>query len=185
MAFKGQVWDDPASNSKVEVLETAADTNGDRLCYRFTLKAGGFRPVLHLHEKQDEVFEILSGKLTYHLNGKVKIAGKGERIVLPKGSPHTHYNNEASDLVMLQSITPALDAEWLIDSILGLTMDGRIVNGKPKFLQVMIWLRYYNARTYLATIPIPVQNCLAFILAPIARLMGYKAAYKKYSGVDA
>jgi hypothetical protein len=111
--------------------------------------------------------------------------GPGETVTLPKGVPHTHYNGETNeDLVMLQSLTPALDAEYLIDSILGLTKDKKILNGNPKFLQVMVWLRHYQARTYLATVPVAVQNFLAFLLAPVARWRGYKAAYKEYSGVD-
>lgn len=186
MAQKGQIWSDPVTGDIVEVLETGKDNNGERLCYRFTLKPGGLKPVLHIHEKQDEVFEVLSGKLTYNLNGQVRVAEAGQTITLPKGSPHTHYNGEANeDLVMIQSICPALDAEWLIDSLLGLTKDKKIVNGQPKFLQVMVWLRYYKAKTYLAQVPVAVQNALAFLLAPVARMLGYKAAYKKYSGVDA
>lgn len=185
MAYKGQVWNDPATGDKVEVLETPKENDGERLLYRFTIKPGGFKPVLHLHEKQDEIFEILSGKLTYNLHGKTSVANAGETVVLPMGLPHTHYNGETNeDLVMMQSIKPALDAEWLVDSILGLTKDGKLVNGKPKFLQVMVWLRYYNAGTYLASVPIGVQKSLAFVLSPVARLLGYKAAYKEYSGVN-
>ena len=186
MAIKEQVWEDPATGDKVEVLETPKENNGERLRYRFTIKKGGFKPVLHIHEKQDEVFEIVSGKLTYNLHAQLKVAGAGEVVTLPKGLPHTHYNADADeDLVMIHNIVPALDGEWLIDSILGLTRDGKVVNGEPKFLQVMVWLRYYNARTYLAKVPVAAQNFLAFLLAPVGRLLGYKAAYKKYSGVDA
>jgi quercetin dioxygenase-like cupin family protein len=186
MAQKGQTWSDPVTGDIVEVLETGKENNGEQLSYRFTLRPGGFKPVLHIHEKQDEIFEVLSGKLTYNLNGELKTAGAGQTITLPKGSPHTHYNGQANEeLVMIQTIRPALDAEWLVDSILGLTKDKKIINGQPKFLQVMVWLRYYKARTYLAQVPVALQNALAYLLAPVARLLGYKAAYKEYSGVDA
>lgn len=186
MAYKGQIWDDPASGDKIEVLETARENNGARLRYHFTIKQGGLKPALHIHEKQDEIFEVISGKLTYHLHGRLEVAGPGETIVLPQGLPHTHYNGEAKEpLVMIQTIAPALDAEWLIDSFLGLTSDGKIKNGKPDFLQVMVWLKYYKAKTYLANVPVGFQKFLSAILSPIGRLTGYKAAYKKYSGVNA
>jgi quercetin dioxygenase-like cupin family protein len=186
MAQKGQVWNDPVTGDIVEVLETGKENNGERLCYRFTLKPGGFRPVLHIHEKQDEVFEVITGKLSYNLNGKTLVASAGETVTLSKGAPHTHYNGEANeDLVMIQSIRPAFDSETLIDSILGLTKDKQIINGKPKFLQVMVWLRYYEAKTYLAQVPVALQNAVAYVLAPVARMLGYKAAYKEYSGLDA
>lgn len=176
----------PGHRDKVEVLETGKDNNGQRLCYRFTVKPGGFKPALHIHQKQDEIFEIESGKLTYNLAGNLKVAARGETVVLPKGVAHTHYNGETDeDLVMVQSIKPAFDSEYLIDSILGLAKYGKLVNGQSEFMQAMVWLRYYKARTYLAAIPLTAQNLLAFLLAPLARLLGYKAAYKQYSGVDA
>jgi quercetin dioxygenase-like cupin family protein len=186
MAEKRKIWNDPVTGDIVEVLETGKENNGERLRYRFTLKPGGFKPVLHIHEKQDEIFEVITGRLTYNLNGETQVAKAGETVTLPKGAAHTHYNGEINeDLVMIQSIRPAFDSETLIDSILGLTKDKKIINGKPKFLQVMVWLRYYKARTYLAQVPIALQNALAYVLAPIARMLGYKAAYKEYSGVDA
>lgn len=61
MAYKGQLWNNPVTGDQVEVLETPKENNGTRLCYRFTIKPGGFKPVLHIHEKQDEVFEIIAG----------------------------------------------------------------------------------------------------------------------------
>ena len=185
MAHKGQIWTDAVTGDLVEVLESAQDSNGKHMRFKFLLKPGGFKPVEHLHQKQDETFEVLRGRLTYVLDGQKRVANAGETVVLPKNHPHTHYNDEKEDLEMIQTIAPALDAEPLIEGILGLSRDGKLKKGEPKFLQVMVWLRHFKARTYLAKVPIGAQNFLALLLAPIGRMLGYKAAYKEYSGFEA
>ncbi|MBD0287113.1 MAG: cupin domain-containing protein [Flavisolibacter sp.] len=185
MAHKGQIWTDAVTGDVVEVLESAQESNGRHIRFKFLIKPGGFKPVEHLHQKQDETFEVLRGKLTYILDGQKKIANGGEKVVLPMAHPHTHYNDEKEDLVMIQTISPALDAEPLIESILGLARDGKLKDGEPKFLQAMVWLRHFKARTYVAKVPIGAQNFLALFLGPVGRLLGYKAVYKEYSGFDA
>lgn len=185
MAYKGQVWTDAVTGDVIEVLETTSDSNGERIKLKLLIRPGGFKPVEHLHEKQDETFEVLRGKLTYLLDGQKSVAAAGEKVVLPKGRPHMHYNDEKEDLEMIQTVTPALDAETLIEGILGLARDGKIKNGNPKFLQMMVWLRHFKARVYLAKLPVGIQKFLAILLAPAGRLMGYKAVYKEYSGFEA
>lgn len=186
MAHQGQIWKDAVTGDVVEMLETTNDSKGERIQFRFNIKPGGFKPVEHIHPDQDEIFEIIRGKFTYILDGKKNAAGPGDKVILPKGIKHTHYNDEPYvDLEMVQSIVPALDSENLVESILGLSRDGQLKNGEPKFLQVMVWLRHYKAKVYLAKVPAGMQKFLSFVLAPVGRLVGYKAAYKKYSGFDA
>ncbi len=54
-----------------------------------------------------------------------------------------------------------------------------------RFLQVLVWLQYFKAKTYIASLPIGLQNGLAVLLASLARQKGYKAVYKEYSGLEA
>jgi quercetin dioxygenase-like cupin family protein len=186
MATKGQTWTDAGTGDKAEMLESANDTGGKYIRFLFTTKPGGVKPAMHLHLFQDEEFEVKSGVLTYVLNNEKKTAKAGEKVLLPKGIGHTHYNDSLTEtLVMIQTISPALDGEPLIESLLGLSQDGKMKNGEPDFLQVMVWLRHFKARTYLAKVPVGVQNILAFVLAPVGRLFGYKAVYKQYSGFNA
>jgi hypothetical protein len=45
-------------------------------------------------------------------------------------------------------------------------------------------LKYLDSKSYLADIPIGIQKLLMHIVAPIGRLFGYRAIYKKYSGIE-
>jgi quercetin dioxygenase-like cupin family protein len=185
MAHKGQIIRNAVTGEYIEFLETARESNGRHTRFKILQKAGGFKPVMHIHTEQDEIFEIVQGELTYILNNEKKIVQKGETIILPKGYAHTHYNDGNEDLLMHQTVSPSLDFDQVLENLIGLSAEGKIPNGEPKFLQVMIWLRNYQSKTYLAKVPVVVQNTLAFILAPVARLFGYKAAYKRFSGFDA
>jgi quercetin dioxygenase-like cupin family protein len=186
MPHKGQKWVDPQTGDIAEMLATSKETKGEKVVFKMIVKPGGFKPPEHIHLKQDESFEILSGKLTYSLNGKKKTANAGEKIILSKGIGHTHYNAEAGeDLVMVQTISPALDCEIFLENLFGLTHDGKIKGGEPKFLQIMAWSNYYQSKTFLATLPLSLQKFIAFASFPLAKLLGYKAVYKKYSGYNA
>ena len=186
MPYQGQKWVDPQTGDIAEMLATSKETNGEKVVFKMIVKPGGFKPAQHIHVKQDESFEIISGKLTYLINGKKKTAAAGEKIVLPKGIGHTHYNDEPEgDLVVIQSISPALDCEIFLENLFGLTNDGKIKGGEPKFLQIMAWSNHYQSETWLAKLPLSLQRFIAFVSFPVAKLLGYKAVYKKYSGYNA
>ncbi len=184
MATKGQTIANPSTGEYIQFVETAKETGGHATTIRILQKAGGFRPVLHVHTTTDESFTVLEGELTYELEGKKGTVRAGETILLPKGNVHTHYNAGPNDLLMLQTFTPALDIEIFLENLFGLSAEGKLRNGKPALLQVLVWLRTLSSKTYLATIPIGVQNALAMLLTPVGRLLGYRAAYTRFSGFE-
>jgi|GEM_PF-248542 len=184
MAHKGQVLVNPRNGETVEFLETAKDSGGKQLRFKWTMKPGGLNPVEHLHALQEEEFEVLSGRLSYSFGDTSGVALPGQIITLPKGVRHRHYNNENSDTVVNQTVRPALDAEVIVETLYGFSADGKMKGGRPPIWQMMVWLRTLQAKTYLAAIPKGVQDILSFILSPIGRLLGYRASYVKYSGFE-
>jgi quercetin dioxygenase-like cupin family protein len=184
MAKQGDIINNKLTGDIVEFLETSAETGGRYTRIKFTVKPGGFKPVEHIHPQVNETFKVLSGKLSYILNGEKYTLEAGREITLPKGIRHTHFNNEKGDLVMEQTFAPSLDVEVFLENLFGLTGDGRFKNGSPEFLQIMMWLRKLEAKTYLAAIPVSAQKALSFALAPLGRMLGYKASYAKYSGIE-
>jgi hypothetical protein len=49
----------------------------------------------------------------------------------------------------------------------------------------MTWSNYYKSQTFLAKLPLPLQKFIAVASYPVAKMLGYKAVYKKYSGYNA
>ena len=161
------------TNDEFEFLETHQSSGGKHTKVKFTLKPGGFKPPMHIHHSQDETFDVISGNYTYEYRGEKKTIGPGESITLPKGEAHNHYYDENSGCEVIQTVSPALDFEDLFMRINELNDQGKIVNGQPPMLEVMVWLQKYKAKTYLAGIPIGVQNVMALVLAPIGRMLGH------------
>lgn len=181
MAYKGQIMDCPQTGETFEIVETAKETRGAYTRMKVTFQPGSLKPVLHLHESGDEIFEAVSGKLTYQLAGKWGTIGPGEKILLPKGVPHTHYNAESEPFIGYQTVSPAMDFEVFIETFCGLLNDGKFKNGQPPFLQIMVWIQTLKAKTFLAAIPVGVQKTLAFLLTPVALVLGYRKTYLKYT----
>lgn len=184
MAVRGDIIRNNVSGDTIEFLETSSMTGGRFTRIRFTVKPGGFRPVEHIHPEFDEHFRVLSGKLAYTLGGDAGTVESGGEITLPREIPHTHFNNCNEDLIMEQTFSPSLDVEIFLENLFGLSCDGRVKNGEPELLQVLVWLRKLDAKTYLAKLPVRLQDALAVLLFPLASLLGYKASYRKYSEIE-
>lgn len=184
MPTKGQILTNPDSGDIYEFLETAKDTNGQRVTMKMTLKSKGKLVPNHFHTLQDEHFEVVSGNLTILLDGKNLVLTQGEKMTLPKNKPHNHYNASNETVVLIQSVTPALDFDYLLENIIGLTIDGKMPNGKAGLIQELVTLKYLDSKTYLADIPQGMQKLLMNVIGPIGRIFGYRAIYKKYSDIE-
>lgn len=184
MPTKGQTIINPTNDDTYEFLETANDTNGERVTMKAIIRSKGQLVPNHFHVFQDETFEVISGQLTVLLEGQTHILSAGEKITLPKNIPHNHYNNDHTPVTYLHSVTPALDFDFLIENLVGLAADGKSKNGKYGLVQELVALRYLDSKSYLADIPLGVQKVLMNIIAPIGRFFGYRAIYKKYSGIE-
>lgn len=184
MPTKGKIIVDPRSGNSFEYIETARETNRDRVVLKVTIKEKGPNVPKHIHTIQDETFEVIAGKLTVWADGKITTLSAGEKITLPKNKPHNHYNNHDEVVTYIQTVTPALDFDYLVETLLGLAADGKGNNGKFGLMQELVILKYMDSKTFLADIPIGVQNVLKNVVAPVGRLMGYRAIYKKYSGIE-
>lgn len=184
MPSKGQILTNPDTGDIYEFLETAKDTNGQRVSIKMSLKSKGEQVPDHFHALQDEHFDIISGSLTVLLDGRKQVFKQGDKITLPKNKPHNHYNADNETVVFIQSVTPALDFDYLLENIIGLTIDGKMPNGKAGLVQELVTLKYLDSKSYLASIPLGLQKLLMNVVGPIGRLFGYRAIYKKYSGIE-
>ncbi len=184
MPFKGQVITLSENGNSFEYIETAKDSNGERVIMRDTVYLKGPNVPNHIHTLQEETFEVLSGKLTILENGRTRVVSAGEKVTFPINKPHNHYNNHDEAVTYIQTVTPALDIDYFVETLLGLAKDGKLKNGQFGFVQGLVSIKYLDSKFFLADIPIGVQKILMNIVAPIGRLMGYRAIYKKYSGIE-
>lgn len=184
MPKQGQIITNPVTGDTYEFLETTADTNGKYVALKATIHSK--KPLVpnHFHLLQDETFEVLSGELTVLFEGVIKKLQAGEKIILPKNRPHNHYNSSDMPVVYIHRVAPALDFELLIENMVALAADGKSKNGKLGLVQELVILKYLDSKSYLADVPVLLQKILMHTIAPVGRLFGYRAVYKKYSGIE-
>jgi quercetin dioxygenase-like cupin family protein len=175
--------DNPITRERVTFSQRARDTGGDLLRFELVMEAGGARMVEHVHLRQEERIEVVAGTVRYRLGGTERGLAAGEAVVLPPGVAHTLWNDGAEEARMLFEVRPALKAEAAFETLFGLARDGKTnKQGMPNPLQGALLALEYE--TFLARPPIRLQRAVLAVLAPVARLLGYRPRYSKYSGPE-
>ena len=166
---------DTSSPERFLYRETTRETEGERFTFDFFLQQGTSVPVEHVHAIQEERFEVLEGTLTVTVASEEMLLHAGEVAVVPPGVAHQAFNLGHSEVHALVEVRPSgnLDMFFVQLERSGVTMDPP---GVPAALQFMRLLQEYEA-SYSADLPISAQRALAFLVAPTARLLGYRHYY--------
>jgi hypothetical protein len=80
-------------------------------------------------------------------NGMTRGLSGGEKVAFPKNTAYNHYNNHNEAVIYIQTATPRLDIEYLIETVLGLAADGKAKNGKYCLVQELVILKYLDSKT--------------------------------------
>jgi quercetin dioxygenase-like cupin family protein len=67
----------------------------------------GANPPLHQHEREDEAFYVLQGRVRVWVGDVATDAEAGGFVLAPRGVPHTFARQPGDDLKMLLMISPA------------------------------------------------------------------------------
>jgi quercetin dioxygenase-like cupin family protein len=186
MARAGDTIESPISGARIRFLKTSRDTNGELLRYDEFLKRGGRGPREHVHHYQEERFEVVSGTARIGVRGQERDYGAGETVVVPAGTPHVWRNPSEEEVHLIIEFRPALRVETFLETLFGLQKDGKAnpKSGLPNLFQQAVIAREYEDEVYLTRPPLFVQRALFGLLAPIGKLLGYKARYPEYSGPE-
>jgi quercetin dioxygenase-like cupin family protein len=135
----------------VEFLETSAMTNGRYVKMLATSPPGAIRVPPHIHRRQEESFAVQTGRLTYRLgNEPLKTVAAGENLVLPAGVSHEHWNAESEPLVIIWTVSPGLDFDYLLENANNLAIEGKIREAKLPLIQGLVWVRKMKSTFYPA-----------------------------------
>ena len=80
-------------NSLAIVKAAGEETNGSFGLVEQRSNAGHATP-LHVHHADDELFYVLEGQLTYHVDGEEFVAGPGTTVFAPHDVPHAFRVDE-------------------------------------------------------------------------------------------
>jgi len=129
MAKAGDVLDMPPLGMRIEFRRTAAETGGEVLEYDVTGRPRGFPAQRHVHPRQSERHEVVSGALRVSMRGSDRVLQAGESVVIPAGVAHRHYADGAGEGHVRVELRPALRTEELLEQLAELSRAGGITKG--------------------------------------------------------
>ncbi|MGH3146461.1 MAG: cupin domain-containing protein [Rubrobacter sp.] len=139
----------------------------------------------HVHPNQEESFEVVFGTLGVRVGSQGLILEPGESAVGPPGVPHAWWNPSEEEVCFLAGIRPGIEVEIMLETVLGLTREGKTIGPIPRNpLQLAVLAREVGSWAYSPGLPMPVRKALfapVALLAFVGRLLGYRVHYPEYS----
>lgn len=133
-------------------------------------------PDEHLHPHQEEVIEVLSGEYAVEIDGTEHRLSEGEEITVPRNTAHRHWNPSAEPVRVAHEHHPAMDSAEHVKAMWSLAQRGKTdEKGIPNPLRFAVVNRAYPGVAYTTAVPVPVQRAMFTLLAPVGRLVGYRA----------
>jgi mannose-6-phosphate isomerase-like protein (cupin superfamily) len=81
----------------------------------------GFGPPRHVHHREDEIFQVMEGRLLIWCNGETYEADAGGFVCLPRGVPHSFRVVSATPARIITTVVPG-GFERFFAAIAGLSM---------------------------------------------------------------
>ncbi len=179
MAKAGDELLNPVTGLRTVFRKTAEETSGELLQVDWIGEPSWTTGPDHVHPRQEERFEVLSGRLGLRADGIERVHGVGDVIVVSAGSPHAAWNAGDDEVHVLVDFRPALRTETAFETLAGLASDGKTnrAGGPKNPLRLALILREYEDEIYFVRPPLLVQKVILGALAGLARLLGYRAEY--------
>lgn len=169
-SFNGETFifahplDDPAAAS----IDVILDHGG----------SGGGNALVHVHPRADETFKVTRGALEVVIRGVSTIVNAGSSATVPRGAPHYFKNGVDAETRFTVTFEPAQQHMRFFANF-GLICERHpewfSAAGDPPLMAMALKFHLYRDHMYLAVAPIWLQKVLFALLAPVARLRGYRA----------
>jgi len=178
MIRKGDQIENRRTGQKMIFLQTGKETNGDLLeieCYSPPTET---REPEHIHPIQKNIFKIISGEVSFNINGNVQKYLAGEEISIMPGVPHHFWNSGTSVAHYLQEFRPALTIDQLFQTFFALARDGKLSkSGTPNIFRTALIMLEHEKELRVIKPSWGVQKLIYTLFAPIGRILGFKKYY--------
>ena len=182
MSKAGDAVENPVTGERVVVRVGTEDSGGDLLAAESYVRPGGTAVGEHVHPAIEETFEVVSGRVGFRIDGRESVARPGERLRVPVGTAHDWWNAGDGETRVVVEVRPGERFEQMALNLVGLAQDGRTdAKGMPGLLQAAIFVREFADVLYFTRPPLFVQRLLFGALAAVARILGYRGSYPKYT----
>lgn len=181
MFKRGEFYLNPITGECAVIRIGTDESHGERLLVDLYIRPCGRVAARHMHPVINEKFTMVSGKITFFLDGVTSIAEPGKIVDIPAGVVHDFWNAGDGWAHAIVDIQPAARFEAFIRNGFGLACEAKTnAKGMPNLLQLSLMALEFDDVIRFARPPRFLQHLIFFVLAPIAHLLGYKGSYDKY-----
>ncbi len=182
MSKAGDTVENPVTGERIVVRVGTEDSGGELLAIDGYVRPGGAVVGEHVHPAIEETFEVVSGRVGFRIDGRESVAQPGERLHVPAGTAHDWWNAGEEEARVSVEIRPGERFEEMALNLFGLAQDGKTNSkGMPNPLQAAIFAREFGDVLHFTKPPLVVQRLLFGALGAIARALGYRGSYPKYT----
>jgi quercetin dioxygenase-like cupin family protein len=147
-------------------------TNGQKSEGFLSLEPFEKGPPEHIHTKQKEYFEVISGELTVQIEGKNIKLKAGEKTEILNGQRHTYFNESDKMVEAKFGYEPALHIQWMLDTLESNdAKNGGNWNKIPLF-ETSYVLFHLRKEYRLAALPFWVQDIIFGTLSKLYQVFG-------------
>jgi quercetin dioxygenase-like cupin family protein len=174
MAHLGQEIANPRTGQRMRFSELSV---GELRIDTVNPSAGNREPE-HVHPGQESGADVTAGVLVFEVAGEARRVEAGQSITVPAGTAHRFWNEGPEDAHAVQWFRPALDIASFFETLFALAAADRLdARGMPKPLQLAVMVPEFSAEIRPTSPPWPVLKALTTVLAPMARIRGYRARW--------
>lgn len=103
-----------STGETITFVKTGKETKGAFTEVICTIPAGQKGPPPHIHPLQDEIFEVIEGKLVLSVNGKKIVLEEGESFAVKAKAAHTFSNPIERETKFRATYKPSLDIDYML-----------------------------------------------------------------------
>lgn len=174
MIRAGDTIENPVTGERILFRKTSRETGGQAVVIETYVQPNGFVAATHVHPSQEERFEVLSGSVGFRIGRKKLVAGPGQRITVPAGTPHKFWNAGEEVAHFVCEVRPALQFESLLETMFALAGEGKTNRkGMPNPLRLAVIANEHFDTVRLPFPPALLQRIGLALGAPLGRLAGY------------
>ncbi|NKQ23649.1 cupin domain-containing protein [Streptomyces galbus] len=181
---QGEVYDNPRCRERVVIRTPAAETGGERTVMDVYVQPGGAVSGAHVHPLSEERFTLVRGRVAFLVDGRETVlTDPGQSILIPPGAKHRWWNAgdvESRHVCELRGRADRFE-QLVLRQLFGLAQDGlTTAEGMPHLLQQAVTTMEFRDVLRFTSPAWPVQRLLFGVLAPVARLAGYRGCNPEY-----
>jgi uncharacterized protein YndB with AHSA1/START domain/mannose-6-phosphate isomerase-like protein (cupin superfamily) len=173
MANAGDVLDMAQLGCKVQLIRTAAETDGELIEFDVIGRPRGFPVQPHVHVDQSERYEVIARTLKIVEDGREHLLGPGETMEVPAGVSHRQMPGDDGDdgHVRVQA-RPAGNTQAFLERVAAMCAAGEFNRfGFPRPVAGARLVSDFGDEGHATRRPLAVQKALARLVLRVAGIM--------------